>query len=262
MSSFNAIVKQREIDMRRDLYDLSRQSSRAAALEAELKCLKANIGPPTVAYEVPVQLDDIAPPEVTTAVQMSPLRLVTPVTPIDDLAVQGLSPNITKRQDTAHALTWNPHVEDANTPDNCHGAGILTSQPPCLSSAMDEPTVCRADSVHTFPRELPQPSAPSNPGYSHHQSDTLSRRPVTAVSDPLHIFPRSLEPACTQPQQFYAPSVVAADPVLQQYQSDTHPRLHMQSRLLPEPACIQSTMTSVLPCQPVYPPCDMATLTS
>ena len=28
---------QREIDMHRDLYDLSRQSSRAAALEAELK---------------------------------------------------------------------------------------------------------------------------------------------------------------------------------------------------------------------------------
>ena len=62
---------QREIDMRRDLYDLSRQSSHAAALEAELKCLKANIGPPTVAYEVPVQPADIASPEVNTAVQIS-----------------------------------------------------------------------------------------------------------------------------------------------------------------------------------------------
>ena len=60
--------------MRRDLYDLCRQSSRAAALEAKLKCLKANIGPPTVAYEVievPVQPDDITPPEVNTAVQIS-----------------------------------------------------------------------------------------------------------------------------------------------------------------------------------------------
>jgi len=96
---------QREIDMRRDLYDLSRQSSRAAALEAELKCLKANIGPSTVAYEVPVQLDDIAPPEVTAAVQMSPLRPATPVTPIDNLVVQGLPTNITQRQDIATALT-------------------------------------------------------------------------------------------------------------------------------------------------------------
>jgi len=42
----------REIDLRRDLYDLGRERSRAAALEAELKCLKATAGPPTVAYEV------------------------------------------------------------------------------------------------------------------------------------------------------------------------------------------------------------------
>ena len=82
---------QREIDMRRDLYDLSRQSSRAAALEAELKCLKANIGSPTVAYEVievPVQPDDIASPEVNIAVQMSPSRPVTPI------VVQGLPANM------------------------------------------------------------------------------------------------------------------------------------------------------------------------
>ena len=169
---------------------------------------------------------------------MSPLRPATPI------VVQGLPANITQRQppvsivhrpDIADALTWNPHAADTST-DNCHGAGILTSQPPYLSSAMDEPTVCRTGPqyiqpqssdpgymhhqsdtlprqlvtratvfdpvhahmpVHTFPRELPQPSAPSNPG-SHHQSDALSRRPVTTVSDPLHTFLRSLEPACTQ----------------------------------------------------------------
>ena len=154
-------------------------------------------------------------------------------------------------------------------------ASISTSRSPFLSSAVsDRLSVCRTDSVRTrtpipFPRE--QPSAPSDLG-SHHVSDTLSRmpaatastdhvythtlsrRPVTAVSASLHAFSRSMEPACTQSHQFYAPSVVAADPVLQQYQSDTHPRLHMQSRLLPESACTQSTMTSTLPCQPVYMP--------
>jgi len=75
---------QREIDLRRDLYDLSRQRSRAAALEAELKCLKATTGQPTVAYEVvevPV-LDDIPPPDVDTVVQVSPSR---PNTPVDTL---------------------------------------------------------------------------------------------------------------------------------------------------------------------------------
>ena len=214
---------QREIDMRRDMYDLAAQWSRAAALEAELKCLKANIGPPTVAYEVPAQLDDIAPPEVTTAVQISPLW---PVMPIDNLAVQGLAANITQRQDIANALTWNSFVEDANpyAADNCRGAGI-TSQPSFLSSATNEPTVCRTSSSYTqpqlsdpvpahmpvraFPRELPQPS---NPGYMH-QSDAFSRRP-------LHTFPRSL----------------------------------------PELACTQSTMTSMLSCQPACMPTRTPTL--
>jgi len=41
---------QREIDLRRDLYDLSRERSHAAALEAELECLKATAGQKTVAY--------------------------------------------------------------------------------------------------------------------------------------------------------------------------------------------------------------------
>jgi len=67
---------QHEIDMRRDLYDLSRQSSRAAALEAELNCLKANIGSSIVA---PVRSADTAPPEINTAMQMSPTRPVTSI---------------------------------------------------------------------------------------------------------------------------------------------------------------------------------------
>jgi len=64
--------------------------------------------------------------------------------------------------------------------------------------------------VRAFPRLLPQPS---NPGY------TLSRWPVTAVSDPLHAFPR----------------------------------------LRPQPACTQPTVTSMLPCQPVYMPTRLPT---
>jgi len=129
---------QREIDMRRDLYDLSRQSSRAAALEAELKCLKAHIGPPTVA---PVQPDDIPPPEVNTA----------------------------------DALTWNPNATDISTVYGGHATGISTLRPPCLSSAVDEPTT-----QYTEP-QLSDPGC--NLGYIH-QSDTLPRWPTAT-------FPRS-----------------------------------------------------------------------
>ena len=188
------------------MYDLAAQRSRAAALEAELKCLKANIGPPTVAYEVievPVQPDDIAPPEINTAVQMSPSRPVTPI------VVQGLPANITQRQppvstvhrpDIADALTWNPHAADTSTVYNCHGTNMSALQPPYMSSAVKEPTIYRTGSQYT----QPQSSAPSDLGYTQHQSDTLSRRPVTTVSDPVHThipvhtFPRSLEPAYTQ----------------------------------------------------------------
>jgi len=228
---------QREIDLRRDLYDLSRQCSRAAALDAELKCLKATAGPPTVAYdvvEVPVQSDDIAPPEVNTVVQISPSRSVTPV---DNLVVQGLPANLTQRRppvsaaivhrpDAADALTWHPHAADTSTVYSCHGTSTSTLQPSFLPSAMHESTVYR-----------------SGPEY-------------------------------TQPQQFYAPPVVASDPVYTHYQSDTQPRLHTQPRMpaataiaeqaythmpahtfprLLEPACTQSTVTSALPRQPTAP---------
>ena len=81
---------------------------------------------------------------------MSPLRPATPVTPIDNLVVQGLAANITRRQDIATALTWNSFVEDVNPydTDNFHGAGI-TSQPPYVSSATNELTVCRPDLHYT-----------------------------------------------------------------------------------------------------------------
>jgi len=128
-------VQQREPDLRRNMYDLAAQRSRAAALEAELKCLKANIGPPTVA---PVQLDDIAPPETTTAVQMSPLRPATPAAPVDNF-VQGLPDSITQprppistvyRPDIADALTCNVHAVNPQSTDDCLGADIFASQPP------------------------------------------------------------------------------------------------------------------------------------
>ena len=173
-------------------------------MQAELKCLKANIGPPTVAYEVvEVQSADIAPPEATTVVQMSPSRPVTPI------VVQGLPANITQRQppvsivhrpDIADALTWNPHAADTSTVYGCNGASVSALQSPYLSSAVKETTIYRTGSQYT----QPQSSAPSDLGYTQHQSDTLSRRPVTTVSDPVHThipvhtFPRSLEPACTQ----------------------------------------------------------------
>ena len=52
-----------------------------------------------------------APPEVTTAVQMSPLR---PVTPIDNLAVQGLPANITQRQPPV-SIVHRPDIADTLT---------------------------------------------------------------------------------------------------------------------------------------------------
>ena len=125
------------------MYDLAAQRSRAAALEAELKCLKANIGPSTVAYEAPVQPADIPPPAVATAVPMSPLRPATPVAPIDNIVVQGLPDSITQsrspistvyRPDTARALTRNVRAVDPQSADDCYSAGISTSQSPYHSA--------------------------------------------------------------------------------------------------------------------------------
>ena len=171
---------QREIDLRRDLYDLSRQCSRAAALEAELKCLKATTGPPTVAYEVvevPVHSDDIAPLTADAVVQMSPSR---PVTPVDNLVVQGLAANLTQRQppvstaivhrpDVADALIRHPHAADTRTVYTSHGTSQSTLQQSFMPASVHEPTMYR-------------------PGPQH-----------------------------TQPQQFYAPPVVASDPVCTHY---------------------------------------------
>jgi len=92
------------------------------------------------------------------------------------------------------------------------------------------PVAAVADSVHTFSRELPQPSAPADPGYTHYQFDT-----------PPRLFPLSRMPA--------APAITD--------HAYTHTPPHLQLRTFPrslEPACTQSTMTSVLPYQPVYSP--------
>jgi len=222
---------QREVDMRRDMYDLAAQRSRAAALEAELKCLKANIGPCTVAYQMPVQLDDIPPPEVTAAVPMSPLRPAVPVTPIDNIVVQGLPTDI------ATALTWhsvvedvNPYAEDADTStDDCHGAGI-TSQTPHLSFAVSELTGCRAG-----PCELPQ-LQPSNLG-SHHESDTCSRLPVQT-------FPREMPQLTSALPRQLDTRAIMSDPV------HAHMPVRAFSRSVLQPPCTQSTMTSMLSWQP------------
>ena len=169
---------QRERDLRRDMYDLAAQRSHAAALEAELKCLKANIGPPTVAYEVidvPVQSADIPPPDVDTAMQMPSSR---PVSPIDSIVVQGLSAGIIQRQppvsivnrpDTAHTLTSNPNATDTSAECGYRAAGMSTLQPPFLSSEMHEPTA-----QYIPPQQF-------NPGFTY-QSDTPSRRPEYTFS--------------------------------------------------------------------------------
>jgi len=171
-------VQQRERDLRRDMYDLAAQRSHAAALEAELKCLKANIGPPTVAYEVidvPVQSADIPPPDVDTAMQMPSSR---PVSPIDSIVVQGLSAGIIQRQppvsivnrpDTAHTLTSNPNATDTSAECGYRAAGMSTLQPPFLSSEMHEPTA-----QYIPPQQF-------NPGFTY-QSDTPSRRPEYTFS--------------------------------------------------------------------------------
>ena len=171
---------QREIHLRRDLYDLSRDRSHAAALGAELKCLKANVGPPTVAYEVvevPVQSDDIAPPTIDTVVQMPPLR---PDTPVDNFVVQSLAADMTQRHppvsasivhrpDVADALIRHPHAADTRTVYTSHGTSQSTLQQSFMPASVHEPTMYR-------------------PGPQH-----------------------------TQPQQFYAPPVVASDPVCTHY---------------------------------------------
>jgi len=168
---------QREIDMRRDMYDLAAQRSRAAALEAELKCLKANFGQSTVA---PVQPDDIPLLDVNAAVPMSPLRPATPVAPT---VVEGLSDNIAQlrppvsmihRPHIARPFTSNPDVVDTEDISNCNGADVLAMQPPYLSFAMNDATIRRTD-MHDTRCTQSQPSAAS----IHHWSDTLSCPPHT-----------------------------------------------------------------------------------
>ena len=155
----------RERDLRRDMYDMAAQRSRAAALEAELNCLKANMASSTVAYDivdVPVRRDDTAPLETT-----APLRPVASV------------------GDTAYALI-------SHDADNCRITDTSTSQSPFLSFTQDDTTTCRTDTERTqmpifaFPQLQPQP--PVDPGYLH-RSDTLPRQLVApvAVTDSAHM---------------------------------------------------------------------------
>jgi len=215
------------------LYDFSRERSHAAALEAELKCLKATVGPSTVAYEVvevPVQSDDIPPPADDNVVQVSTSRHVDYAdTPVDNRVVQGLAATMTQRQpsmpasivhrpDVAAALTLQPHAADTRTVYSSHGTSQSTLPQSFISSSMPEPTRYRPGPQYTQP---PQYFA-SDSVYMQHQSDIQPRTPVTcatAASGPVHT-PR---PAHTFP------------------------------RSLIQPACTQSTVTSPSPCQPIVP---------
>ena len=224
---------QREIDLRRDLYDLGRERSRAAALEAELKCLKATTGPPTVAYEVievPVQPDDIAPLTADAVVQPPPSR---PVTPIDNLVVQGLPANLIQRQppvpaamvhrpDIAYALTRHSHPADTCTVYSGHSTSISALQPSFMLS--QAPTMYQPGPE----RIQPQPSAASDSVFTQYQPDTLPCQLVTRAAMP--------------------------DPVR------THMQAHTFSRSMNEPACTHSTVTSTLPRQPACMPTRSPTL--
>jgi len=185
----------------RDLYDLAHERSHAAALEAELKCLKATAGPATVAYEVVevlVQLDDIPPPVLDAVVQVSSSRHVDYAdTPVDNRVVQGLtsctatqrqpsmSASIVHRPDIADALTVQPHAADTRTVYSSDSTSISTLQPLFMSSSMHEPTMYRPGPQRTQPQQY----FASDPVYTQHQSDMLPRLPVTcaiAASDPVH----------------------------------------------------------------------------
>jgi len=158
-------VQQRERDLRRDMYDLAAQRSRASALEAELNCLKANVSLSTVA---PVQSADTAPPEINTAMQMSPTRPVTSI------------------MNTADALTLDSDATDTSAEHGGRAAGILTLRPPCLFTEIDTPTA-----------QYMQPQW-SDLGSTHHQRRRLPHLPAAVVSDPAHVFPRFLpEPVST-----------------------------------------------------------------
>jgi len=206
--------------LRRDLYDLARERSHAAALEAELQCLKATVGPPTVAYEVvevPVQSDDIPSPADDAVVQVSTSRHVDYAdTPVDNRVVQGLAATMTQRQssmpasivhrpDVAAALALQPHAADTLTVYSSDNTSIATLQLSFMSSSMPEPTRYRPGPQYTQPQQY----FASDSVYTQHQSDIQPRTPVTcatAASDPVHTprpahtFPRSsLEPAYAHP---------------------------------------------------------------
>jgi len=162
-----ADAQQREIDLRRDLYDLAHERARTAALETELKYLKASAGPATIAYEVvpPVQNDDIASPavDVGTDVQVHFTQSASLVdTPVDNTAVLStcFAVDMTQPSTSVHApdiayaflQPVRPHAADTYTTYSSALQPLSTLQPP--------PTL----SIHgTAARR-------SDPAYMQHQS--------------------------------------------------------------------------------------------
>ena len=83
------MLRQRELKLRRDMYDLAAERARAASLEAELKYLKASAGPATVAYQI-VQVPDVEPALLATSPTLAAI--------------------VVHRSDTSQALTSQPHT--------------------------------------------------------------------------------------------------------------------------------------------------------
>ena len=225
-------VQQRERDLRRDMYDLAAQRSRASAFEAELNCLKGKIGPSTVA---PVRSADIPPPEVDTAMQLPSSR---PVSPIDGIVVQDLPAHLTQQQrqppisivhrpNITDAFTSCSDAADARTEYSCRGDEILTLRPPFLSS---ESTVYEPTAQYF------QPPAATDLGYLWHESDMLPRRPD-------HTFSRSASAMTSmfpgQPPHMSLSTTTHDTPI------STLPR--------PLPVSTHNVLTSALPCPPAAP---------
>ena len=273
-------VQQRERDLRRDMYDLAAQRSRAAALEAELTCLKAKIGPSTVA---PVRSADIPPPEINTAMQMSPTRPVTPVTNIAD------------------ALTLVSDATDIFAVCDGRAAGVSTLRPPCLftgdestaqymppqpsgsvrtrrrlphlpAAAMSDlgPDTPSRRLLHTSSRSPPEtlvtsmvPRPPRTPSRDEVMTSMLPPRPLAVPVDQVMTSvmpsrtPTFLDPPAGDDALMSAltrqPAAIMSDPVLPPYQS--HMPLHTFSRLPPDSTgAVTSRLPYQPPCVPPRPP--------
>ena len=227
-------MQQRERDLRRDMYDMAAQRSRAAALEAELSCLKANIGSSTVA---PVQSVDIAPPEVATAIPLSPLRSVTPT--------------VVQRSDIVTSLTSYSDGADARTECADRDAEISTLSRPSL--------FCETDALTAQNIQRPSLSFDASELTAQYMPPRSS-----AVTDlvhthmPMPAFPRTRSPPAPVGAQYTEPQMSDLGSA---HRSDTPSRRlpHTFSRSAsaasrPPAAPVQDVMTSMMPPRP--PPVD------